>query len=252
MDSFLQRFAGSVTGCLSGFDRVLFRGTVRLPAYAGGLSRFLSASRVVLKDLGPFSGRLTAEVRAASEGVMRGAGRPAVCLADPGESKEDRARSIAARDGVTRGPVCLLRAVEPCRSYEVRRDRAQKKLVLEPRFRKCLTWASSTRLRSPKSVESHPYHYWVDEEVGFMHTRLQTWLPLGVRVCVNGREWLCRQLDRAGVGYVRRDNRLTAVSDVGRAQAPLDAQLRTGWAGLPDRVADRVHPGRAACLRVGG
>jgi hypothetical protein len=41
--------------------------------------------------------------------------------------------------------------------------------------------------------------------------RLQTWLPFGVRVCVNGREWLCRQLDREGVGYDRRDNCLAAV-----------------------------------------
>ena len=25
-------------------------------------------------------------------------------------------------------------------------------------------------------------------------------------VCVNGREWLCRELDRQGIGYVRRAN----------------------------------------------
>jgi hypothetical protein len=232
VNEFVRRHAGCVTGCLSGFDRLLFRGTVRLLASASGLMSYLWSARVLLKDFGEWSAALTARVRGASEGVMRDAGRPVQYLPDPSASKEEVARSIAKRDGVKTGPVCLLSAVEPCWSFEVRRDRGTRKLVLEPRYRKCL----------------HLYHYWADEQVGLMHVRVQTWLPLGVRVCLNGREWLCRQLDREGIGYDRRDNCLAAVGDAGRAQGLLDEQLRTDWPALLGRVTDRVHPGRASAL----
>jgi hypothetical protein len=167
---------------------------------------------------------------------MRDAGRPVRYLPDPSASKEDLARAIAGRDGIGSGPVCLLSAVEPCWSFEVRRDRVAKKLVLEPRYRKCL----------------HLYHYWMDERVGLVHVRVQTWLPLGVRVCLNGREWLCRQLDREGLGYDRRDNCLARVDDAGRAQELLDGQLRTDWPALLNRLADRAHPARAAALVLEG
>lgn len=236
MNDFLQRHAGRVIGCLSGFDRLLFRGTIRLLANASGLMSYLWAARVLLKDFGEWSAALTAQVRAASEGVMRQAGRPVVYLSDPSASKEDLARSIAGRDGIESGPVCLLSAVEPCWSFEVRRDRASKRLVLEPRYRKCL----------------HLYHYRMDEQVGLTHVRVQTWLPLGVRVCVNGREWLCRRLDREGIGYDRRDNCLVRVGDAGRAQQLLDGQLRTDWPALLGRLADRAHPARASALLLEG
>lgn len=236
METFVQRFASCVTGVLSGFDRVLFRGTFLPLAYASGLMRYLWACRVLLKDFGDWSEGLTARVRAASERAMEEAGRPVVYLADPSASKEAYAREVALRDGVSEGPVCLLKAVEPCQSYEVRRDRARGKLELVPRRRQCL----------------HHYHYRVDPGVGLTHVRLQTWLPFGLRVCINGREWLCRQLDRAGVGYVRRDNCLTAVADVGRAQELLDAQLRTDWAGWLGRVTALAHPGLRDALLLEG
>ena len=236
MDEFVQRFAGRVTGCLSGFDRVLFRGTHRLLAHVGGLMSCLWAWRVRLKDFGAWADGLTADVRAASERAMADAGRPVVYLPGPSASKEDLARRIAARDGVTAGPVCLLKAVEPCQTYDLHRDRANRKLELVPRRRQCL----------------HYYHYRVDPGVGLMHVRLQTWLPFGLRVCLNGREWLCRQLDAAGVGYVRRDNCLTAVADAAEAQRLLDGQLRTDWPGWLAGVTAAAHPGLAAGLVLEG
>jgi hypothetical protein len=236
VNEFVQRHAKSVTGCLSGFDRVLFRGTYRLLAHVGGLRSCLWAWRVLLKDFAGWAESLTARVRAASERVMAGAGRPVVYLASPSASKEDLARSIAERDGVTAGPVCLLKAVEPCQTYELRRDRAERRLELVPRRRQCL----------------HYYHYRIDPAVGLVHVRLQTWLPFTLRVCLNGREWLCRQLDAAGVGYVRRDNCLAGVADAAKAQALLDEQLRTDWPAWLNRAAAEAHPGLSAALLLEG
>src|SRR4051812_32194212 len=194
------------------------------------MMRYLWLRQVLLKDFGDWSQSITEQVRSASERVARDAGRPVVYLANPSASKEDVARSIARRDGVAAGLVCVLSAVEPCWSFDVHRDRAKKKLELVSRYRKCL----------------HLYHYGIDPDVGLMHVRVQTWLPLGLRVCLNGREWLARQMDAAGVGYDRRDNCFARVSDVARAQALLDEQLTTDWPGLLGRVAGAASPAHAA------
>jgi hypothetical protein len=39
---------------------------------------------------------------------------------------------------------------------------------------------------------------------GFMHLRLQTWFPFQVSVCINGRHWLGKQLDEAGIGFQKK------------------------------------------------
>jgi len=41
-------------------------------------------------------------------------------------------------------------------------------------------------------------------EFGFLSARMQPWFPFSVQVCVNGREWLARQMDRVGMKYVRQ------------------------------------------------
>jgi hypothetical protein len=236
MHCFLQRHAGKVIGSLSGFDRMLFRGTQRMLATACGLMNYLWSIQVLLKDFGDWSEDLTRRIRVGSEQVMVDAGRPCQYLNNPAVSKEELARQIARRDGISNGPICLLSAVEPCWSYELVKDRSKKKLVLEPRYRKCL----------------HLYHYHQHEQLGLMHVRLQSWLPFGVRVCLNGRDWLCQELDRQRIGYERRDNCLVKVSDAARAQEALDQQLKTNWPQLLDDLERSANPLRASLLQMEG
>ena len=59
----------------------------------------------------------------------------------------------------------------------------------------------------------HHYHYSIHPDFGFMHVRVQTWMPMTVHVCVNGREWLGRRMDRAGLGYTRAGNCFTRLDD---------------------------------------
>ena len=87
-------------------------------------------------------------------------------------------------------------------SFAVRRDRATKKIWLERRRRKCL----------------HLYHYFQHERFGLMHVRLQTWFPFTIQICLNGRQWLARSLQAAGVPYLRRDNCISRVGDLALAQ----------------------------------
>jgi hypothetical protein len=57
------------------------------------------------------------------------------------------------------------------------------------------------------------------EQLGFLHLRLQSWFPFLIQVCLNGREWLARQMDQRKLCYQREDNCFPWIGDVGRAQA---------------------------------
>ena len=75
-----------------------------------------------------------------------------------------------------------------------------------------------------------------------MHARLQTWFPFTIHVCLNGREWLARQMDRAGIGYERRDNCFVRIADVEGAQTLMNEQWRTNWARLLQDLVAKFHP----------
>jgi hypothetical protein len=75
MEQFVQRNRSSVIGFLSGFDRLLFRGTLRRIANAAGLSSLLGYTGVLLKDFAALSMRHTEQVTDASLAVAEKAGR---------------------------------------------------------------------------------------------------------------------------------------------------------------------------------
>jgi hypothetical protein len=224
--SFLNRFSASITGVLSGFDRLRLRGTLRHLFQPSVMEAYLNACRVLIKDFGTFAQGLTARIKAAAYASAKESRRPFRYLTGGQISKEALARQIARQDGVSSGLIAIFSALENCLSYSVRGDRNTKHihLVLEPR--KCL----------------HLYHYFLHEELGLCHVRVQTWFPFTVDICLNGRDRLARQMDAAGLAYRQRDNCFVWVQDAPRAQALLDQQLRTDWPRLLDRLLDQSHP----------
>jgi hypothetical protein len=215
-----------MTGVLSGFDRLRLRGTLRhlFSAHGdGSLSQRLSHPD---QDFGGFAQGLTARIKAAAYATAAQAGRPFRYLASSQTSKETLARQIARQDGVTSGLIAIFSALENCLSYSVRGDRQTRHIhmVLEPR--KCL----------------HLYHYFLHAQLGLCHVRAQTWFPFTVDLCLNGRDWLARQMDAAGLAYRQRDNCFVWVEDARRAQQLLDEQLRTDWPRLLGQLLDQAHP----------
>ena len=226
MQSFLRRFTDCIHGVLSGFDRVRFRGTQRLLANLRGLGRFLAFHHVLLKDFADFAEQATARLKADVQEQAQALGRPVLYLNNAQQRKEDVARELAQRHGVREGLIGILSAVELCPSFPVGPNRATQKLQLRAQPRKCL----------------HYYHYWLDRDLGLCHVRLQTWLPFTAFVCVNGREVLARQLDQAGLGYVKRDNCFARVQDMEQAQALLQAQVHWDWSAILQRLLTASHP----------
>ena len=226
MEQFIAKHAEHVIGTLSGFDRLVFRGTLRMLAHRGGMMSYLWAVQVLLKDFADHARVLTQQLRSASEALARSIGRPILYLASSATNKEATARAIARRDAIEQGLICILTTVEPCLSYEIVRDRDCKTLELYPRHRKCL----------------YLYHYQVHPVFGFMHARIQTWFPFAIQICINGREWLARSMDAAGLHYVRRDNCFTWLEDAERAQRLMHQQVQSNWPELLDDIARSLNP----------
>ena len=123
MEQFVSKHAGAVIGVLSGFDRLVLRGTLRMLAHRAGMVAYLWAARVLLKDFADHAEALTRQLKEASEALAQRTNRPIRYLPSSASSKEDIARKIARADGITEGLICILTAVEPCLSYEIVRDR---------------------------------------------------------------------------------------------------------------------------------
>ena len=64
MEHLLERHQSRVVGVLSGFDRILFRATLRSISYRDGFDRFLGYHGVLYKDFGPFVGVLSHTIKA--------------------------------------------------------------------------------------------------------------------------------------------------------------------------------------------
>jgi hypothetical protein len=173
--------------------------------------RYLCAAGVRLKDFASFVSGLTNRVCAASAGFAAGCGRPLRYLESCIERKEDLARRLAARDQIDEGLIGVYSILEPCLTYTVRHDATEHRLYLHLGQGRCL----------------HYYFYFQHHDFGLMHVRLQTWFPFQVMVCLNGRLWLARQLDRAGLDYVQRDNSFVWLADPARAQAFRSARQST-------------------------
>ena len=233
MKRFLERHGRQIIAVLSGFDRLVFRGVLRSLAVVCGMMDFLSRKQVRLKDFGDYVKQTSQQLQDASCREAETTGRPVQYVPSPKTNKEEIARSIAEADGVTEGLICVLTCVEPCKSYTLYRDRASKTIDLRLTPRKCL----------------HLYHYSIDPVFGFMNARIQAWFPFWVQVCINGREWLARAMDREGLGYQRADNCFTRLEDPERAQEIMDGLLRTAWPETLRRIARQLNPDHEALLR---
>jgi len=226
MHEFTAKYADQIQGVLSGFDRLVFRGSLRKIAYPFGMYGYLWANQVPLKEFGAHVNAISERVKEAALRCMQPAGRPVQYLQSSKDNKEEIARAIARKDQITQGPVCALTCVEPCWGFDIHRNRETKKLDLVQRSRKCL----------------YVYQYWQHPVLGWLNARMETWFPFSIQICMNGREWLARQMDGAGMSYQRQDNCFPWVSDWKQAQRLMDTQLQADWPQLLDQMAADLNP----------
>ena len=99
---------------------------------------------------------------------------------------------------------------------------------------------------------NHYYVYLLDRDFGPLFIKFCSYFPYAVKVCLNGHEWLKRQLTQRGIAYEPLDNGIRSTEDPARVQriantldAPkIDAVFRKWLRRLP-------HPFTAAHRAAG-
>jgi len=88
---------------------------------------------------------------------------------------------------------------------------------------------------------NHYYLYLLDRDFGPLFIKFCSYFPYAVKVCLNGHEWLKRQLSQRGIPYEALDNGIRSSADAARVQriadtldaAKIDAVFRKWLRRLP-------------------
>jgi hypothetical protein len=138
--------------------------------------------------------------------------------------KDDEARRIAERDGITKGLVCIFSELETCPSFKVAYAVGRPRIRAAPR--KCLC----------------VYYYFLHPELGLIHVRLQTWFPFVVQIAVNGHDWLAIQMRRRRLAFEQIDNAFVHLANPEKAQALANEFAILDWPALLARLGDYANP----------
>ncbi|MDQ2946606.1 MAG: hypothetical protein M3Y27_11785 [Acidobacteriota bacterium] len=231
MQEFINKYRDQINGTLSGFDRLVFRRSLRRLNYgywdqglqsvvAQGMEQYLWQNHIPFKDYLDHVKHVSQRVKQASVQPFLSQGLPVEFLRSPSVDKDEMARAIATKRSVESGLVCALSSVEPSPSFEHRGTH------LVRRIKPCQVL----------------YQYQIHPQVGWMYARIQTWFPFNIQVGLNGREWLARQMDQQGLKYRRQGNCFVWIEDYEQAQKLLNRQLETNWAELLNSLAERLNP----------
>lgn len=217
MDSLIQRFAGLVKGVISGFDRIVLKGSILSLCYAEGVTEFCRRRGILNKN---YKSWMMEQSSALVEKVERYAlaesGHRITPIASLHTSKENLARERQRATGIEKGLIGVWSCVESGASFRAR-------FCAERGF---------PQLRYYPTHCKHLYLYFDHPRFGFMNIRLQTWFPYHIQICMNGREWLRRLLETEHVGFHVQGNKFLHIADCQRAQQLLDQQLDTRWPEL--------------------
>ena len=225
-NEFVTQHGADVIGVLSGFDRLRLKGSLP-PLYCPRtMDAYLQVKGMLFKDFKAFAVQLTQRIKAAALRVAEIAGRPFGYLPSCHTRKEVLARELIKQDHLQEGLVGVFGCVEPCRTYFLCGNRQTKKLEFKLESGKC----------------QHFYFYHLHPEFGLMHLRLQSWFPFEVQICLNGREWLSRQMDRCQMDYAKKENCFPWIGHVAGAQRLMDRQLDLDWPAQLDRILRQNHP----------
>jgi hypothetical protein len=203
----VSRYADQLVGNLRCFDRIIMHGTLVDVAYPGALLVSMRAAGVRPRDLARFGEPITRQVRDHIIGLAREHRVEIEQVRRKNFRQEDRVAAILKTRGTHPGLVHIFAVKEGATVFDTRCARADGYAQVITRWGACM----------------HYYLYWIHPELGLIHVRVPTWLPLRLQVYVNGHSWLAQQLQAAGIRYQLADNALSQCGDWKRAQELADS-----------------------------
>ena len=152
---------------------------------------------------------ITRQFVAAIERFVRQHDLPLVCF-DKGQRKDDLAAQYRASFTRPEGVVFVGKAQEKCTVYRTERRR-------NPRTRKTYAWIVKST-----ALVNHYYFYCVDRDFGPFFLKFCSYFPYNAKLCLNGHEYLKRQLEQQGIVYQALDNGILSCQSAHRLQALCD------------------------------
>jgi hypothetical protein len=183
-------------------------------------------------------GAMTAEYLKQVDAFVDRAAIPVV-LFEKGQRKDDVAAEYRAKFSGTEGVLFLGKAQEKATVF-----RTQKRT---DGHGKSYPW-----LVKSTALVNQFYFYGLDDDFGPFFFKFCTYFPYNAKLCINGHEYLKRQLTKAGIAFEALDNGILSCADPQRMQqiadglsaAKIDALARKWLAQLP-------HPYTAADQQAG-
>ena len=227
MDTLLHKYASKIKGVLEGFDRIVFKGSIRNIAYALGMEMFINMHGVLNKDYKEYVAKQSAIIIENAQDYAKSlTGTDIKYLASSKTRKETVAHEQQNNLGIKEGLVGVWSCLEPCNTFKAVYD----------------SNSGRPQLRAETSKCKHLYFYYDHIEYGFMSIRLQTWAPYEIQIALNGRQWLRRLLDKSNSGYILEGNKFLDLQDYDLAQQLLNSQLDTRWIELLTGFTAQVFP----------
>lgn len=233
MELFVAKFRDVIKGILTGFDRIVFKGSILPLAHAAGAMSFCMSHGVLNKDFKRWAIEQTRQVVQSAEQLAREhCGRGIQPILSSKIRKEELAHKRQRETGTQSGLIGVWSATESCWSYRAQYSERAGHPLLHKEPMKC----------------KHLYFYFDHARYGFMNIRLQTWFPYHIQMAFNGREWLRRSLEKAGSDFVVRGNKFLHIDDYARAQRLLNRQLDTRWEHMLEGFLADAFPAQKAIL----
>ena len=161
MSALLQKFGSIVKGILSGFDRIVFKGSILPLMHEAGVSSFLAGKKILNKEYKAWMMEQTARIVDESEKLAkRETGLPITLIRSSKSRKEAIARERQKELGITEGLIGVWSAIESCMTYKARFSNHHGFLQMRQEWTKC----------------KHLYFYFDHHAYGFMNIRLQALL----------------------------------------------------------------------------
>jgi hypothetical protein len=227
MDTFIHRFGSKINGCITGFDRLVFKGIIRPLMFSAGAQMFLGERGILNKNYKSWMLAQTRELIEAVDQYARNAcGEKIIPIPSSHDRKDSIAQGRQREVGISSGLIGVWSCVEAGTTYRATFDSVK----------------GFPQLRMHNGRCKHLYFYYDHPIYGFMSVRLQTWFPFGIQIAINGREWLRRSLDAAGCGYLKHDNKFLHLADYTLAQQLLDKQMDTHWNEMLNAFLPEVFP----------
>lgn len=233
MNTFIQKFSEVIKGVVTGFDRIVFKGSILPLMHERGAMDFCGARGILNKDYKQWVQAQTETiVDDATRYAKEQCGSKVTHLTSSHVRKEALAHRRQREQAIESGLIGVWSAVEMCSSYKARFCASSGFPQLRRDWTKC----------------KHLYFYFDHQDYGFMNVRLQTWFPYHIQFAMNGREWLRRSLEKEGCAFIAKGNKFVHIDDYALAQRLLDKQLDARWDKVLSDFLPAVFPAMKSVL----